>query len=163
MIYSLRRRLSLSNESHQGNINNSFERLLHTTVLNMWILKDKANNVTVIIIATTTTADIKLLEAHLGWSWSSISFAPNLTWAYAASSVLVNRGNVSVVGAAAQSRSSFLPTRGGMARLSRPRATVCKFTDHMYYGRFEPWIVRLQIQRATVGSSLKSINNHWKW
>ena len=45
---------------------------------------------------------------------------------------LVNQGNVSVV-AGAQSCFSFLPTSGGMARLSRPRAIVCKFPTHINY------------------------------
>ena len=35
--------------------------------------------------------------------------------------------------AAAQSGSSFLPTRGGMARLSRHNAIVFKFPAHMNY------------------------------
>ena len=35
--------------------------------------------------------------------------------------------------AAAQSSSSFLPSRGGMVRTSRPRATVCKFHAHGNY------------------------------
>ena len=76
---------------------------------------------------------------------------------------LVNRGNVSVV-AAAQSCSSFLPARGGMTRLSRPRAPVCKFVDHWNYAltkvsatRFEPWTVRSGIWRSTTGPPRYSI------
>ena len=42
---------------------------------------------------------------------------------------LVDRRNVSVVDAA-HSCSSSVPTRGEMARLCRPRATVCKFPGH---------------------------------
>ena len=66
---------------------------------------------------------------------------------------LVDQGNVSVV-AAAQSCSSFLPTRRRMARLSRPRACVCKFPAQWNYAvsrvpntGFEPGTVRLRIQR----------------
>ena len=44
----------------------------------------------------------------------------------------MNQGNVSVV-AAAQSCSSLLPSRGRMARLSRPSATACKFPAHRNY------------------------------
>ena len=40
-----------------------------------------------------------------------------------------SQGNVSVI-TAAQSCSSFSPTHGGIARLSTPRATVCKFHAH---------------------------------
>ena len=99
-----------------------------------------------------------LLRAHWVGSWCPISIALSLTLANAASSPawgIVNRGNVSVV-SAAQSCSSFSPTRGGMARLSRPRATVCRFPAHRNYAvtrvsaaEFEPGTVRLRIQRAT--------------
>ena len=44
---------------------------------------------------------------------------------------LVHRWNVSVVAVAIQqSCSSFPQIRGEMARLSRPRATVCKLVSH---------------------------------
>ena len=77
-------------------------------------------------------------------------------------SELVSRGNVSVV-AASQSCSSFLSTRGGMARLSWPRATVCKFHAQRNYAvtrvfatGFEPGTIRLRIQPATTATKLKS-------
>ena len=67
---------------------------------------------------------------------------------------LVDRGNVSAV-AAAESCSSFLPICRGMARLSRPRASVCKFPVQRNYAvtqvpatGFEPWTIRLRIQHA---------------
>ena len=66
---------------------------------------------------------------------------------------LVNQGNVSVV-AGAQSCFSFLPTSGGMARLSLPRAIVCKFPAHINYSvtrksatRLELGTVMLRIQQ----------------
>ena len=66
----------------------------------------------------------------------------------------MNRGSVSVV-ATAQSCSSLLPTRGLVARLSRPRAAVCKFPAHKNYAvtyvsavGFEPGVVWFPIQHA---------------
>ena len=85
----------------------------------------------------TTTTTFRLRRAHFPGSG------------------LVIQGNVSVV-AAAQSCSSFLPIRGGIARLSRPRAIVCKFSAHRNYAvtrvsatEFEPGTVQLWVQRAT--------------
>ena len=63
---------------------------------------------------------------------------------------LVNRRNVSAA-ASAQSCSLFLPTLGGMARLTRPRAIVCKFPVHRNYAvtsGFEPGTLPLG-QHAT--------------
>ena len=73
--------------------------------------------------------------------------------------------------AAAQSCSSFLPTRRGMGRLSRPGASVGKFPAQRKYAaativpatRFEPGTARLRIQRAinyatTPHNSNKPIN-----
>ena len=112
-------------------------------------------------VTATKTTTLRLSWAHLAGGWSPISVALSLTSANAACSLarsgLVNRGSLSVV-AATRSCSSFLPTHRGIARLSRPRATVCRFHTHKNYAvtrvsgmRFEPETDRLRIQRATNG------------
>ena len=58
-----------------------------------------------------------------------------------------------------------LPTRGGVARLSRPRAIVCKFPGHRNYAvtqvfgtGFELVTVRARIQRATTAPPRHTIS-----
>ena len=75
--------------------------------------------------------------AHSPVDWQLISHfhspQPDTSWhCEFPGSKLVNRGNVPVV-AAVQRCSSFLATRRGISRLSRPRATVSKFPDHINY------------------------------
>ena len=114
------------------------------------------------IDVSTTTMTLMLRRAlglganlpfHIEDSLLSLTQA-NATSSLARVPGLLNRGNVSVV-AAAQSCYSFLPTRGGMARLSKPRASVCKFPAHGNHAvtqvvvtGFEPGTVRLRIQGA---------------
>ena len=115
------------------------------------------------IDVSTTTMTLMLRRAlglganlpfHIEDSLLSLTQA-NATSSLARVPGLLNRGNVSVV-AAAQSCYPFLPTRGGMTRLSRPRAMVRKFHAHRNYAvtqvsatGFEPETIRQRIQHAT--------------
>ena len=94
-------------------------------------------NIARIVAKTTTITTLRLLRrAHWAGGADLLSFySPHPDTSLRnefPDSGLVNRGNVSVV-ATSQSCSSISPICREMARLSRPRASVCKFPTQRNY------------------------------